>query len=141
MMAIRLFDPVEERFLKEIYACYPVSRTNSEARALFMCIQSAFTSNGQKRWGESIMVHPELISHLAACAWVALEYDEQMTIPWDDGAHDYILTRALRYFMSTLRKAIEDGRTSQIEDRMMYGCFTIPRWYFDRCREEEVSTH
>jgi hypothetical protein len=135
-MAIRLQDSVEARFLEEVCANYPGRGQNTEARALFICIQTAFTKNGVEKWDESIMVHPEMIAHLAACTWVALDYDPEVRIPWDDGAHDYILTRTLRYFMSTLREAIEEGQVSEVRGDVMHGCFTIPRWYYNQCKSE-----
>ena len=101
---------------------------NREAKALFSAIQEAFIGVVNDRG--LVVVHKDLVSHLAACASVALNYNKDQSIPWDESDHDYIIRHVLRGFVATLVNAINASQVRQRRDGEMYfGCFPIPDWF------------
>ena len=134
-MHIHIHDETERRFLAEISKNFQRGNNNHEAAALFDAIQQAFTMDSH----DSVVIHPEMVSHLAACSWVALDYDAHDRIPWDRGDHDYVLTRTLRYFLITLRRAIQEGRAKSRGGKTLHGCFTIPPWFVDECMRKCID--
>src|SRR3989338_8162265 len=76
---------------------------NWKARALFIAIQQATT--GTVTTPSTAVVNVSLIAHLAACAWVSLEYESKQVIPWNQ--HDGVLERAMTDFIQYLVIAIQ----------------------------------
>lgn len=138
---MKISDPVEARFLKHVVereaGLKPLPRPNLEVRALFDAIQAAFTSTTNKRFTDYRWVtDPEMVAMLAACAWVALEYNREQEIPLDSSDHDYIGLRLLRYFMYTLAAGVRAGATWRDgEGKTHFGCFRLPDWFVDWARE------
>lgn len=111
--------------LKKTRGIYSV---NAEAKALFNAVQEAFT--GTK---EIIPVPSDLIAMMAACSWVALEYDKEQEIPLAAGNHDYILLRAADEFVKFLVIAVRQNYTWEPKDTKAIYCggFEIPQWVID----------
>jgi hypothetical protein len=122
-----LHDEVEKKMFDHIRTqSLGKSGPNSEASMLFLAIQQLF--DGLE--GE-VIVSAYLVHNLAACAWVALEYDHNQRIPWDRNDHDYIILRAFRGLLRTLGDAIRGGRTKERDKKTYYGNILIPEWYVD----------
>jgi len=114
---------------------------NEEAHALFDAIQAAFTGTSIP-WSSTV-VDVDLVSHLAACTWVALGYNKGENIPWDKLDHDCIILHVLRGFSRTLVNAIKadmirrskwgfkDGKADPTINEPLFGCFAIPEWFFE----------
>lgn len=132
-------DESEARFLEHILDKYRSRRgdqPNYDVHAILNAIQCAFTKNWKERWGSTIPVSPDLLMNLAACAWVALDYNKDERINWS-GLHDSVLSKSLRWFMVTIRQAIVENRTVQIDGKTMHGCFEVPQWFAEKCQEDE----
>lgn len=101
---------------------------NCEAKALFSAIQEAFVDISK---GMGLVVaHNDLVSNIAACAMVALDYDKNQNIPWDKADHDYIVRSTLRGFVATIVNAINAGQVKQRKNGdIFFGCFPVPDWF------------
>jgi hypothetical protein len=134
---LEIHDPRERRFLDDLVAWYgnPTVRQNHEAYALFEAMQRAFCAANHT---EGPVGDPYLVAHLAACAWVALEYDRGAWIPWDSERRDFVICRALRGLMKTVATAIRQGsvRADEAGEYSLQAC-QIPAWFV--VEEEEAA--
>lgn len=102
-----------------------ISRSNAAASALFDHIQAAYVENYA---GKAATPDGEIIQFLAACSWVALEYDQNQEIPWDESTHDYILTVLLREFARVLEQDIRSGNWAKgYGGGTIVGCYSVPK--------------
>lgn len=106
---------------------------NWEERALFRMIQHAFDGSGG---GKSICVSPYLLHNLAVCAWVALEYDKKVRIPWHD--NDDVFNRTYTGFAKTIIVAIKKGELTKHEGNFYFGGLKIPEWFVAWSHAEAV---
>lgn len=127
-----------EKFLQSLMERYPRQSRNAKANAIFEAIQVGFDTHSHRpadcRW----MTDPDLVSMLAACASVLLEYlrrgGPQPEIPWEN--HDAVLARTLRGFMTTLVIAIRRGGTHQHQGQTYFRGFLIPNWFVEWAKDE-----
>jgi hypothetical protein len=106
---------------------------NPDAYAIFNGIQNAFSKNWKEVWGNTVPITPRLVEFLSASASVALNYNKDERVPWD--RHDSVCKQSLRWLMVTIRHAVKEGRTVELEDGETYhGCLMIPKWYVEQCR-------
>ncbi|MEK7659844.1 MAG: hypothetical protein AAB343_01435 [Patescibacteria group bacterium] len=122
----------EAKFFKHIESLYAplVDTANPDGFALFLAIQSAFSGILTHAPDRSVSVDPELISHLAACGWVALMYNRNQRIPWDASDHDYIIGQTFDCFVRSLMLALRKGhvlRTSN--ENLVCGDLILPSWF------------
>lgn len=124
---------MEERFLDDIVGNHVTRSPLNDAKEVFLSVQRAFTPS-KERWSDSVIVHPKMIANLAACAANGASFDSSDPYAEQRYELDYILKRTTRYFMATLREAIQEGRVHQSQDgTWLHGCFTIPQWFYDFC--------
>jgi hypothetical protein len=126
-----------KRFVQSLTEKSP-PRKNLRARVVFDAIQQAFDifSAGPRpecRW----MTDPDMVSMLAACAYILIEYlrheGPEEEIDWD--SHDFILARTLRGLMTTLVIAIRRGATREHEGTTFLRSFAIPDWFVEWAKE------
>lgn len=129
-------EKTEQRLLSDICENFTYSKgVNKEAAALFDAVQQAYEFNSY----DLVLVHPKLMESIAACSWVALTYNADDKIPWDNSPHDFILTRTLRFFVSTLRNAILEGRVEYRRNEVFHGCYSIPLWFVEECKKSVAA--
>ncbi len=123
----------EQAFLDHLVRQYRSDGVNGEARALFRAIQAAMTKGGLI--GDELTLDSYLVSNLAACAIVALAYDEEEVIPWERSDHDFVLTRTFNGFIRslvTITRARATHPKFWREDRegnCYIGLLELPKWF------------
>ena len=135
---LQLSEERDRRFMQAILAVYPPSNyaKNPEAQALFFAIQHAFLADYSRK--EVSLIRAELVSNLAACAWVAMEYDADQVIPWDTSTRDFVILRTLRDFMYTVAQCVRNNEVTVHDDgKTWLNGFLIPEWFIQEVREEE----
>lgn len=136
-MALRSLDVEEERFLRHIMQHFGGRGSNHEAVALFNAIQSSFDD---AKMGKGVTISIYLITNLAACAWVALGYDSDQRIPWDEGDHDHILAKTLRGFMWTIGGKVRNREYRTERNGAVYvESFPVPDWFVKSANQWEVN--
>ena len=104
-----------------------------EGRAFFVAMDMAFASSG--KMNDCVPVHRELVQYLAGwCRDTSQGYDEKGGPIGPNPNH--FVRRAMDGFIQTLRQAVKRNQLSYVDDRILYGCFEVPRWLVEKYVDE-----
>lgn len=111
---------------------------NARARALFSAIQAATTV--PPGFPAEATVNFELVTCLAACAYIALQYDKDDEIPLSEDAHERILDDLMAGFVHYLTIAVRSEDKKHLyhvnaHKKEMVGYFMLPDLFSAGVRE------